>query len=53
MAILVTMIVLCAVGALATISQIGKPRKPITPGMAIYVVVYNAAFITGLVYISR
>lgn len=45
------MIVLGCFGALATISQIGKPRKPITPGVAIAVVVYNTAFIAGLVHI--
>jgi VIT1/CCC1 family predicted Fe2+/Mn2+ transporter len=50
-AILVAMIVLGCFGALATISQIGKPRKPITPGVAIAVVVYNTAFIAGLVHI--
>ena len=47
-AILVTMIILGATGALLTISQIGKP---ITPGLAVFAVVYNAAFVVGLIHI--
>lgn len=51
LAILITMIVLCSVGALATVSMIGEPRKPITPGVAVFVIVYNSAFIAGLIHI--
>lgn len=51
LAVLITMIVLCSVGALATIGQIGKPRRPISPGVAMCAIVYNAAFIAGLVHL--
>lgn len=46
------MIGMLAIGSLATIASIGKPRKPITPGIAIYVVVVSALEVAGLVYVS-
>lgn len=37
-------------GALATISQVGKPRKPSTQGMATATVLIQALFIAGIIY---
>lgn len=34
-----------ALGALITITAVGKPRKPLTPGTAAYVVAVNALYI--------
>lgn len=39
------LVVYCTLGALAAVYMIGKPRKPITPGDAIAVVLCNLAII--------
>lgn len=43
---------LMAFGALATISMVGKPRKPIQPVTAVITVVLNALMIAGLIYVA-
>lgn len=37
------------IGALATISFIGKPRAPITPTLAVRVVIANAVYIVAMI----
>lgn len=39
---------LFAIGGMSTISMIGEPRKPITPGVAILTVVIDVIFIIWL-----
>lgn len=41
----VVAIAVVALGALATVVEVGKPRKIITPGMAALSLVVNALFI--------
>lgn len=50
-AILVTLIVLYVIGTLSVVASIGKPRKPITPGTAVGLVLFSGLMITGLVYV--
>lgn len=50
-AILVTAIALYLIGALATVSVIGQPRKPITPGTAVGIVFLDGLMTAGLVYV--
>lgn len=45
------MICLHGIGALATISLIGKPRKPVTPGLAIYALVVGGLMSAGAYYL--
>lgn len=42
---------LYTIGALATVASVGKPRKPITPGLAATVVATNGLLI-GLLIIG-
>jgi hypothetical protein len=44
-----TLAALMALGALLTVSGVGKPRKPTTGGVAAYVVVMDALFVTAIV----
>lgn len=37
-----------ALGALATVSLVGKRRDPVSPGLAVWSVVLNAALIVGI-----
>ena len=39
-----------ALGAIATIGMIGKPRSPITPGSAVATVLIQVAFIVLIVF---
>jgi len=48
MALAVALTVFFAVGALLTISLIGKPREPLTAGSAAITVLINAAFIASI-----
>ena len=38
-----------ALGALMTIANIGKPRKPLEPGQVAVMSLINAAFITAVI----
>jgi hypothetical protein len=41
-----------AYGALATLAVVGKPRRPLTGGMASYIVFITACEVTGLALIA-
>ena len=40
-----TLVIILALSAVATISQVGKPRKPITPGVAATAVLIDIGLI--------
>jgi hypothetical protein len=42
-----------AAGALLTITAIGKPRKPLQPGTAAFIVAANACWIVLLILAAR
>jgi hypothetical protein len=44
-----TLIAWLALGVLSAIALIGKPRKPITPGVAVTTLVINGALAAGVV----
>lgn len=48
---LCALIALMAAGVLITVSLVGKPRQPVTPGGAVVVVLVQGLEIAGLVYI--
>ena len=50
--ILYVLVVLVALSALLTVSQVGLERRPVTPGTASLVVLVNALYIAGLVYVG-
>lgn len=41
------LIAFLGLGAVATVSLVGKPRKPVTPGVAVASVIINALLIVG------
>lgn len=49
--IIYAMLGLVVVGALVTISVIGKPRGPVTPGLAVYVTIVSALQVSGLFHL--
>ena len=51
-AILIALIFFFTCGALVTIGTIGKPRSPVTPGVAVAVTVVNLLFAAGAIYLS-
>lgn len=42
---------LAVIGALATIAMIGKPRKPISPGLAIYTLIWQVVWVACVYYL--
>lgn len=50
--ILYVLVVMIALGTLLTVSQVGLERRPVTPGIASLVVLLNALYIAGLVYVG-
>lgn len=40
-----------ALGALAVVALVGKPRKPLTPGIAATTVLINALIVVGVVMV--
>jgi len=42
-----------AADVVATIAFTGKPRKPVTPGVAVFTLLFNAAVITLLVLVAQ
>lgn len=51
LAICIAVIAVQTFGLLATVAAVGKPRKPLTGGVAVAVVVVSAAFMAGVVYL--
>lgn len=47
---LIYAMVIAAFSVISTTATIGKPRKPITPGLAVGVTIYGAVYMSGLVY---
>lgn len=43
------MVSFLAFGCLSVITSVGKPRRPLTPGTAAWVVFFNACWITLIV----
>jgi hypothetical protein len=37
---------------LTSVGTIGQPRKPLTPGTAVFVVVFNSLLICGLLFVG-
>lgn len=44
-----TLIAWLALGVLSAIALIGKPRKPVTPGVAVTTLLINGALVAGVV----
>jgi hypothetical protein len=40
-----------ALGGLAAVALVGKPRKPLTPGVAVATILINALIVVGLVMV--
>lgn len=51
-AIVALMIALQSFGAMATIAMVGRPRKPLTGGVAAGSTVVAAAFVAGIPYLA-
>jgi hypothetical protein len=51
-AIVAALVTLQAMGSLATIYMIGKPRQPISAGTGATTVVISALFIAGVLYLA-
>ncbi len=49
--ILIAATVFCGMGVIASIAMIGKPRKPLTHGIAILNVICNLAWAIGFLYV--
>ena len=49
--VVATLIVISAIGGLGSITLIGRERKPITPGLALFLVVYNAVWVVALAHV--
>lgn len=47
----IALIALQAVGLLATVSSVGKPRRPLTGGTAAAIVAISSAVIVGVLYL--
>lgn len=43
---------LIAIGGLSTVLRIGKPQKPITPGVAAVILFFASLELWGLVYLA-
>lgn len=50
-AILVIIAAMCTLSVFATIGTTGKPRKPITPGLAAAVAWVQLMYVVGLLYV--
>ena len=50
-AVFILLAIWVALSALLTIAAIGKPREPITPGVAVAVVITSMLMITGFSYL--
>ena len=46
-----TLVAWLALGALASVALVGKPRKPLTPGVAVATVLINALIVVGVVMV--
>jgi hypothetical protein len=46
-----TIVGLTVWGSAISILQIGKPRKPMTPGIALAVLIINAGVVWGILYL--
>jgi len=46
------MVVVLVLGAAATISAIGRPREPLTPGLALAVCASHAMLVWGIVSLA-
>lgn len=47
------LVTLLTVNAIATISLIGKPRRPLTPGVAVLAVAIDTAIVVAIVLSAR
>lgn len=47
--VLWTYVALTVLGSLLLVSKIGQPREPITPAMAVYILLFNGFWVTVLV----
>ncbi len=50
--VLALLIAFQALGALVTIGRVGKPRGPLTPGVAIGTVIISVLLIVGYCYLA-
>lgn len=50
--VLVLVLALLALSALTTVGTIGQPRKPVTPGIAVWVLIVDALLALGVVYLA-
>ena len=49
--VFVALVLLHAISALGTVALVGRPRKPVTPGLAVATVVTAALMIAGLAFL--
>lgn len=43
------MVSMFVIGALVTVNSVGKPRRPVTPGTAAWVLAVNAAYVVLII----
>lgn len=51
-AIAAVLIALYGISTLGFIYLIGKPRKPVTHGVAIWATIYNMLYVCGILYLA-